>query len=98
MAAEKKKEVQDVPVEVVLVEKRMVSDQISLIGSTEPIAESTVASKVSGIVQFFPAREGRFVKKGDLLARLKSTDLKLRLKRAKAGKEKIRVNLQLAKK
>lgn len=98
VAAEKKKEMQVVPVEVVSVEKKIVSDQISLIGSTEPIAQSTVASEVSGIVQFFPGREGRFVKKGDLLARLKSTDLKLRLKRAKAGQKKIRVNLQLAKK
>ena len=97
-AAEKKKGAQEVPVQVVPVEKKMVSDQISLIGTTEPIAQSTVAAEVSGIVKFFPVREGRFVKKGDLLVRLKSTDLKLRLKRAKAGREKIRLNLQLAKK
>ena len=98
MAAEKKKGVQEVPVQVVSVEKKTVSGQITLIGTTEPIAQSTVAAEVSGIVQFFPVREGGFVKKGDLLVRLKSTDLKLRLKRAKAGREKIRVNLQLAKK
>jgi RND family efflux transporter MFP subunit len=100
LAAEKvkKKGVSPVPVRVGKVEIKTVSDQISLIGTAEAIAESTVASEVSGIVESFPVKEGDFIKKGDLLAKLKSTDLKLILKGAIAAKEKSIANLEKAKK
>jgi RND family efflux transporter MFP subunit len=87
-----------VPVRVAPVEQRMVSDQISLIGTTEPITESTVAAEVSGVIEDFPVREGDFVKKGALLVRLKDTELRLRLKSVVASREKLRADLQNAKK
>ena len=40
-----------VPVRVAKVEIRSVSDQISLVGTAEAIAKSTIASEVSGIVE-----------------------------------------------
>lgn len=87
-----------VPVRVAIVEKKMVSSRISLVGTTEAIACSTVAAEVSGVVEYYPVKEGDFVKKGELLVRLRSTDSELRLKGAIAAKEKIRANLQNAEK
>ncbi|MEE8397940.1 MAG: efflux RND transporter periplasmic adaptor subunit [Desulfobacterales bacterium] len=85
-------------VRVAEVAKRMISDQISLVGTAESTATSIVASEVSGIVEAFPVREGDFVKKGAILARLRSTDLNLRLRGALAGGDKIKAGLLLAEK
>jgi len=87
-----------VPVRVARVEIRSVSDQISLVGTAEAIAKSTIASEVSGIVEYFPVKEGNYIKKGDLLVKLKSTYLKLILKGAVAAREKSIANLEKAKK
>lgn len=87
-----------VPVRVALVAEGTVSDQITLVGTTEAIARSTVAAEVSGLVEDFPVREGDFLEKGEMLARLKSTDLVLRLKAAVAVKEKARASLLFAEK
>ena len=85
-----------VPVRVAVAEQKMVSGQVALVGTTEAIAASTVAAEVSGIVEKFPVEEGAFVKKGDLLARLRSTELEIRLKGAVAAKERIKANLEYA--
>ena len=87
-----------VPVRVALVAEGTVSDQIALVGTTEAIARSTVAAEVSGLVEDFPVREGDFLEKGEMLARLKSTDLVLRLKAAVATREKARASLLFAEK
>lgn len=86
------------PVQVAAVKTETVSNQISLVGTTEPVFESTVASEISGLVKYFPIKEGDYVKKGDLLANLKETELKLRLKGAVAAKKRIQANLQNAEK
>jgi RND family efflux transporter MFP subunit len=94
----KNQEPPPVPVRVAVVEKKMVSDQISLVGTAEAIAMSTVAAEVSGVVESFPVKEGDFVKKGDLLVRLRSINLELRLKGTIAEKGQIAANLQNAEK
>lgn len=86
------------PVRVAIVEKKMVSNQLSLVGTTEAIAGSTVAAEVSGVVEHYPVKEGDFVEKGALLVRLRSTDLKLRLKGVIAAQERIRAKLKNAEK
>ena len=87
-----------VPVRVAIIEKKLVSARISLTGTAEAIAKSDVASEVSGIVEYYPIREGDFVKKGELLARLTSTSLRLSLKGAVAAREEIRAKLENAEK
>ena len=87
-----------VPVRVAIVEKKLVSAQISLTGTAEAIAKTDVASEVSGIVEYYPTKEGDFVKKGELLARLTSTSLRLSLKGAVAAREEIRAKLENAEK
>jgi len=86
------------PVQVAPVVEEMVSDQVTLVGTTEPIARSTVAAQVSGSVQDFPVSEGDFVKKGQVLAKLRSTSVKLHLKAAEATREKVQSNLVFAEK
>ena len=86
------------PVRVAAVKSKMISDQVSLVGTAEAVAKSTVAAEVSGVVEYFPVQEGDFVDKGELLVRLRSTDLALRLKGALAMRGKIKANLQYAEK
>jgi RND family efflux transporter MFP subunit len=87
-----------VPVKVAEVQQKMVSEQVSLVGTTEAMANSTVAAEVSGVVEHFPVKEGDFVKKGALLARLRSRALNIRLKGAVAAREAIRNRLVYAEK
>jgi RND family efflux transporter MFP subunit len=87
-----------VPVQVAQVVQQTVSEQIALVGTTEPVARSEVAAEISGLVKEYPVREGDFVQKGKLLVRLRASDLKLRLKAARALKEKVRANLVFAEK
>ena len=96
--AQSGKEESKVPVRVATVKKETVSEQISLIGTTEPIAESTVASEVSGLVKQFPVKEGDFIRKGNTLARLRTTYLKLKLEGARAAKAQTAANLLNAEK
>ena len=87
-----------VPVRIALVEQKKVSELVSLVGTTEAVATSIVAAEISGVVEYFPVQEGDFVKKGDLLVRLISTELKIRLKGAVAARGAIRARLELAEK
>jgi RND family efflux transporter MFP subunit len=86
------------PVEIAIVKTKTVSTQISLVGTTEAISESTVASEISGLVEYFPIIEGDYVKKGDPLVNLKETESRLRLKGTVAAKKRIQANLQKAEK
>ncbi len=87
-----------VPVQVATVERKVVSSMIELVGTVEPVTESTVASEVSGVVESFPTDEGDYVEKGQLLARLGDRRLQLDLKGAVAVREKIKFNLAEARK
>ncbi len=94
----KKPEQPITPVKVSAVEMKTVSEQISLIGTTEAVAQSTVASEVSGIVEYFPAKEGAFAEKGQLIVKLGSEEVDLRIRGARAQREKIKENLLFAEK
>jgi len=97
-AQEMKKAPPAVPVKAALVVKKTVSDQISLIGTTEPIRESVVASEVSGLVEIFYVKAGDFITRGTPLAVLGSTGARLRLKGAMAARAGIQASLVLAEK
>ena len=89
---------QGLPVQVAMVENRQVSEKISLIGTTAAVAESTVAAEIPGIVEQYPIKEGDFVEEGQLLAKLRTTYLHLRLKGARAARERVLANLKNAEK
>lgn len=87
-----------VPVQVAPVAEDTVSEQITLVGTTEAIAHSEIAAEVNGLVEEFPAREGDFIKKGQILVKLRSTGVLLRLKAAEANREKVLANIGFAEK
>ena len=58
---------------VVPVENRVVPVALTLVGSIEPNTRSLVASEVQGIVEELKVREGDYVKKGEVLCRLRDT-------------------------
>jgi membrane fusion protein (multidrug efflux system) len=77
--------VEAAPVEAAAVEEAEVSETAVLFGSLEPRRASVVASAIEGKVLEYPAREGRRVKEGDLLARLSDDILVQELKGAQAA-------------
>ena len=97
-AQEQKKAPPAVPVKTAFVVEKTVSDHISLIGTTEPIRESVVASEVSGLVEIFYVKAGDFVTRGTPLAVLGSTGARLRLKGAMATRAVIQARRILAEK
>ncbi|KPJ76760.1 MAG: hypothetical protein AMJ54_10515 [Deltaproteobacteria bacterium SG8_13] len=92
--ADKQPQERKSPVRVAAVEIKPVAQQVSLVGTTEAVAESTVASEAAGVVEYYPVREGDYVEKGALLVRLRTTYLKLRLKGARVERERTLANLK----
>ncbi len=72
------------PVRVAPVLQQEVKRTVTLVGTVEPWKRSVVASEVEGLVQAFTAEEGMKVKRGDLLARLRTKTLQIRLDSAMA--------------
>ncbi len=82
---ESKKASPAVPVQVSVVQKKLIQDQIAIIGTTEPLRESVVASEVPGLVEAFLVKAGDFVSRGPPLPVLGSKGISLRLKRTLAA-------------
>ena len=72
------------PVRVVPVLQQELQQTVTLVGTVEPWKRSIVASEVEGLVQAFPAEEGRAVKRGQLLARLRTKTLRIQFDSALA--------------
>lgn len=72
------------PVRVAPVLQREVKQTVRLVGTVEPWKRSVVASEVEGLVQAFPAEEGMKVKRGQLLARLRTETLQIQFDSAVA--------------
>ncbi|MCG8417041.1 MAG: efflux RND transporter periplasmic adaptor subunit [Proteobacteria bacterium] len=66
-------------------------------GTTYPIAEAKIAPKMTGLIDKVLVREGDSVKKGTILFRLRTDDIALRVRQAKAGLEAAEVRLAAAK-
>lgn len=79
------------PVEVARVEVRTVRPQLTLLGDVEAFTEGDVHTEVEGLVEQFPVKEGDFVKAGDVLATLNSSQLDLQLAKTRADREQSKV-------
>jgi RND family efflux transporter MFP subunit len=73
-----------------------VQQTVELPGRVEARTLSLVASEVDGLVQSLAVREGQAVDKGQVLVRLRSADLQLRLQAAEAGLREAEARLQQA--
>lgn len=69
---------------------------ISLPGSVEARTASVVASEIGGVVAELLVREGHRVKEGQVLARLRTTNLELELRAAEAAHKEATARLKLA--
>ncbi len=72
------------PVRVAPVLQQEVKQTVTLVGTVEPWKRSIVASEGEGLVQAFPVEEGRAVKRGQLLASLRTDSLRIRFDSASA--------------
>ncbi|VAX32986.1 hypothetical protein MNBD_NITROSPIRAE01-1346 [hydrothermal vent metagenome] len=72
----------------------MIQDEILQIGTVESWRSSRVATEVSGRVEALQVRRGAKVKKGDLLARLSASTLRLKLKESEAKQNAAMARLQ----
>lgn len=69
---------------------------VELPGTVEARTTALVASEVDGLVEALVVREGRSARKGQVLIRLRTRDLQLRLDAAEAGHREAEARLQQA--
>jgi len=84
------------PVEVALVQEKVLKRPVSFVGNVVPFKRSVIASEVEGLVGKFLVYEGQFVKEGDVLVEFKTSTLEIKLKEAKASKQEAASRYTLA--
>lgn len=75
------------PAEVAEVEEQKVEDKFEAVGTIEAIDEVTIVSEIDGIVTDIPFKEGSYIKKGDLIAKIDDSQLSAEVLRAEAQYE-----------
>ncbi len=86
------------PVRVAEVVNRTVQQTVELVGTVEPWRRSTVAGELAALVEKFPVEEGMAVKKGQVLAQLRTDTLIIQLNSAEASHREADTRYQQAKK
>ncbi|TFG66202.1 MAG: efflux RND transporter periplasmic adaptor subunit [Nitrospirales bacterium] len=86
------------PVRVAEVVNRTVQKTIELVGTVEPWRRSVVAGELAALVEKFPVDEGMAVKRGDMLAQLRTDTLTIQLNAAEATHRESEARYQQAKK
>lgn len=84
------------PVVVTKVEEQKVQRPVTLVGAAEPNTRSVIASEIAGLVEGFPAEEGHYVKKGEVLAEFQTEPLLIRLREANAAKKEASARFEFA--
>ncbi len=85
------------PVVVSRIVQMDVRRPVKMVGTVFPLRESTVACEVEGFVVEFPAKRGDYIKKGQVLAKLRTTTLDIDLKGAEADEHLALIKYQRAK-
>ena len=85
------------PVVVSRIVQMDVRRPVKMVGTVFPLRESTVACEVEGFVVEFPAKRGDYVKKGQILAKLRTTTFEIELKGANADEHLALIKYQRAK-
>jgi len=73
-----------VKVTVATVELRQLPATATLVGTVEPVTRSLIGSEIAGLVEQMPVREGDFVRRGELICKLRAETITLRLAEARA--------------
>lgn len=88
---------QPTAVEVQDANRGTIQDELSLVGNIVAMSEVTVFPKIAGKVLDIRVDEGSKVRKGDVIARLEDTQLKLQVRQAEAAVEAAMVAFNQAK-
>lgn len=86
-----------VPVVVSPVLHKEISESVVLVGTATPRVKSLFASETEGLVEELFVDEGDFVRKGQVLARLRSSTLQIQLEAARAARKEAGERLLQAK-
>ena len=86
------------PVRVAAVVNQIVQKTIELVGTVEPWRRSIVAGEIAALVEKFPVEEGMAVKRGQMLAQLRTNALTIRLNAAMASHREAQTRYRQAKK
>ncbi|MFQ5713933.1 MAG: efflux RND transporter periplasmic adaptor subunit [Candidatus Scalinduaceae bacterium] len=85
------------PVVVSRIVQMDVPQPVKMVGTVFPFRESIVASEIEGLVEEFPVKRGDYVKKGQVLAKLRTRSLEIQLKGAKADEHLALIEYERAK-
>ena len=85
------------PVVVSPVLQKQVTESVVLVGTATPRVKSLFASEAEGLVEDLYVDEGDFVRKGQVLARLRSSTLQIQLEAARAARKEAAERLLQAK-
>lgn len=85
-----------VAVDVAPVQRRAVELTQPLVAAVEPVTRSTLAAELPGLVSERLFEEGQLLKKGAVLARMKTDLLQAQLNAAEAGRATARANVAVA--
>jgi RND family efflux transporter MFP subunit len=85
------------PVVVDKVREETLQKSVTLVGAVEPDKRSIIASEIQGLVESLPGEEGKFVNKGDVLAKFNTRSIEIDLNEAKARKREAQARYHLAK-
>lgn len=83
-------------VEVVNVQRRDLSESLSVVGSIAPNESATIRPEMSGLIRSIHFEEGQRVKKGDVLLQIDDSELQAQLAQTKARHDLARLNLERA--
>ena len=86
------------PVVVEQVQEETIQKPVTLVGAVEPDKSSIIASEIEGLVESLPGTEGKFVEKGEVIAKFNTRTIEIDLKEAEANKREAQARYQLAKK
>ena len=86
------------PVRVAEVVNRTVQQTVELVGTVEPWRRSVVAGELAALVEKFPVEEGMAVKRGQVLAQLRTDTLTIQLNSAEASHREAETRYQQAQK
>lgn len=86
------------PVSVAKVVEEEVKKPVSLVGTARPARKSVISNEVAGIVENLVAEEGVYVKKGDVLAEIRSERISLALEELRHRRNEASSDYDLAEK
>ena len=85
------------PVVVSRIIQMDVRQPVKMVGTVFPLRESIVACEIEGLAVEFPVKRGDYVEKGQVLAKLRTTTLEIKLKGAKADEHLALIEFERAK-